>query len=406
MPAQGMSLGISMRILVALTVGIAAALPAHAQSLRDAVEAAWMRQPLAQARAARESEYAARREAANALTPEPPAIAFGHLTDQVNRNEGRREWEAEFSLPLWLPGQKGRQTAVVDAERSHFDTAVAAARLRVAGEVRDSYWQARLAESELALARRKVEAAATLAGDVARRVIAGDLARVDLNQAQAAGHSARAALAEAESKAFRARQAFATLTGMVALPSAGERPRAQPSLESHPELLALQRAVAAAQARLTQAALDRRDNPELALAMTRERDAFDQPFDNTLSLRLRLPFATGARNQPRIAGANAQMIEAQAAYRLERNKLAAEIDAARRELAQTEAVRQFAETRFILLAEAHRLLARAFSLGELDFVSRLRAENERFEAESNRDRAALEASRAASRLNQAQGLLP
>ncbi len=395
-----------MRILVALTVGIAAALPAHAQSLRDAVEAAWMRQPLAQARAARESEYAARREAANALTPEPPAIAFGHRTDQVNRNEGRREWEAEFSLPLWLPGQKGRQTAVVDAERSQFDTAVAAARLRIAGEVRDSYWQARLAESELALARRKVEEATTLAGDVARRVNAGDLARVDLNQAQAAGHSARAALAEAESKAFRARQAFATLTGMVALPSDGERPRAQPSLEGHPELLALQRAVAAAQARLTQAALDRRDSPELALAMTRERDAFDHPFDNTLSFRLRLPFATGARNQPRIAGANAQMIEAQAAYQLERNKLAAEIDAARRELAQTEAVRQLAETRFVLLAEAHRLLARAFSLGELDFVSRLRAENERFEAESNRDRAALEASRAASRLNQAQGLLP
>ena len=395
-----------MRILVALTVGIAAALPAHAQSLRDAVEAAWMRQPLAQARAARESEYAARREAAHALTPEPPAIAFGHRTDQVNRNEGRREWEAEFSLPLWLPGQKGRQTAVVDAERSQFDTAVAAARLRIAGEVRDSYWQARLAESELALARRKVEEATTLAGDVARRVNAGDLARVDLNQAQAAGHSARAALAEAESKAFRARQAFATLTGMVALPSDGERPRAQPSLEGHPELLALQRAVAAAQARLTQAALDRRDSPELALAMTRERDAFDPPFDNTLSFRLRLPFATGARNQPRIAGANAQMIEAQAAYQLERNKLAAEIDAARRELAQTEAVRQLAETRFVLLAEAHRLLARAFSLGELDFVSRLRAENERFEAESNRDRAALEASRAASRLNQAQGLLP
>lgn len=395
-----------MRILVALTVGIAAALPAHAQSLRDAVEAAWMRQPLAQAQAARESEYAARRGAANALTPEPPAIAFGHRTDLVNRNEGRREWEVEFSLPLWLPGQKGRHTAVVDAERSQFETAVAAARLRIAGEVRDSYWQARLAESELALARRKVEEAEALAGDVARRVIAGDLARVDLNQAQAAGHSARAALAEAESKAFRARQAFATLTGMVALPSDGERPGAQPPLEGHPGLLALQRAVAAAQARLTQAALDRRDSPELALAMTRERDASDHPFDNTLSFRLRLPFATDARNQPRIAGANAQMIEAQAAYRLERNKLAAEIDAARRELAQTEAVRQLAETRFVLLAEAHRLLARAFSLGELDFVSRLRAENERFEAESNRDRAALEASRAASRLNQAQGLLP
>lgn len=399
-----MSLGISMRILVALIVGMA--LPAHAQSLRDAVEAAWRRQPLAQSQAARESEYAARREAASALTPEPPAIAFGHRTDQVDRNEGRREWEAEFSLPLWLPGQQGRQTAVVDAERSQFDTGIAAARLKIAGEVREGYWQARLAESELALAQRKAGEAAALAGDVARRVNAGDLARVDLNQAQAAGHSAHAALAEAELKAFRARQAFATLTGMTALPSGGERPGPPTSPEAHPELLALQRAVAAAQARLTQARLDRRDSPEVALAMTRERGAFDHPFDHTLSFRLRLPFATDARNQPRITGANAQMIEAQAAYQLERNKLAAEIDAARRELAQTQAVRQLAESRFALLAETHRLLAKAFSLGELDLISRLRAENERFEAELNRDRAALEASRAVSRLNHVQGLLP
>ncbi len=393
-----------MRLLVALMVGMA--LPAHAQSLRDAVEAAWMRQPFAQAQAARASEYTARRDAANALTPEPPAITFGHRTDQVNRNEGKREWEAEISLPLWLPGQKGRQTAVVDAERSQFDTTVGAARLKLAGEVRDSYWQARLAESELALARRKVEEAAALAGDVARRVNAGDLARVDLNQAQAAEHSARVALAEVELKAFRARQAFATLTGMAALPAEGERPGAPTSPEDHPELVALQRAVAAAQARLTQATLDRRDSPEVALAVTRERGAFDHPFDHTIALRLRLPFATEARNQPRIAGANAQMIEAQATYQLERNKLAAEIGAVRRELAQAETVRKLAESRFVLLADTHRLLAKAFNLGELDFVSRLRAENERFEAELSFTRAALEASRAVSRLNHVQGLLP
>ncbi len=395
-----------MRLLLAAVAGIAVALPCYAQNLRDALEAAWLRQPRAQAQAARESEYAARRGAASALTPEPPAIAFGHRTDQVNRNEGRREWEAELSLPLWLPGQKRRQTAVVDAERGQFDTMVAAAKLKIAGEVRDAYWQARLAETELALVRRKVEEAAALAGDVARRVKAGDLARVDSNQAQAAEHSARGALADAGQKAFRARQAFATLTGMASLPVEGERPGAPIALDDHPELVALQRAVATAQVKLTQATLDRRDSPELALAMTRERGAFDHPFDNTVALRFRLPFATEARNQPRIAGANAEMIEAQAAYRLERSKLAAEIDAARRELAQAEAVRKLAESRFALLVDTHLLLVKAFSLGELDLVSRLRAENERFEAELNRDRAALEASRAISRLNHALGLLP
>jgi len=57
-----------------------------------------------------------------------------------------REWEAELALPLWLPGERERQGAIVNAERDQYDTALTAAKLKIAGEVRDAYWQARLAE--------------------------------------------------------------------------------------------------------------------------------------------------------------------------------------------------------------------------------------------------------------------
>ncbi len=107
----------------------------------------------------------------------------------MHGNDGVREWEAEIALPLWLPGEKGRQTAIVNAERDQYDTGLTAAKLKIAGEVRDTYWQARLTENELTLARRKVEEAAALA-----------------------------AVAEAEVKAFRAQQAFNVLTGLSALP--------------------------------------------------------------------------------------------------------------------------------------------------------------------------------------------
>jgi cobalt-zinc-cadmium efflux system outer membrane protein len=119
-----------------------------------------------------------------------------------------------------------------------------------------------------------------------------------------------------------------------------------------------------------------------------------------------LPFGTDARNAPRIAAANAELIEAHAAFGLERARIAAEIEAARRELEQTRVVVQFAETRFTLAADTQRLLAKAFRLGELDLVSRLRAESERFESELNFTRAKLDAARAVARLNQALGVLP
>ncbi len=378
-----------------------------AGTLRDAIERAWERQPAAQARPARGDEFIAKQEAARAAFPEPPSLRLGNRNDRLNRNDGAREWEAEIALPLWLPGERDRQSAVVNAERDQYDTGLTAAKLKIAGEVRDAYWQARLADNELALARRKVHEAGVLAADVERRVKAGDLARIDLNQAQAAERLARAALAEAEIKTFRATQGFNVLTGLSALPIGEERPPAQGAVpDEHPLLAPLQRAVATHQAKLNQATQNLRNNPELELGMRRERGTFDEAYANSLQLRLRLPFATDARNKPRIAGANAELIEAHTAYTLERTKVVAEIETARRELEQSRTVSGLTEARFTLTADTQQLLAKAFALGEFDLVTRLRAENERFEAELQFTRAKLEAARAVSRLNQALGVLP
>ena len=378
-----------------------------AGTLREAIERAWERQPAAQARPARTEEFTAKQEAARAAFPEPPSLRLGNRNDILHGNDGVREWEAEIALPLWLPGEQGRQNAIINAERDQYDTGLTAAKLKIAGEVRDAYWQARLAENEIALARRKAQEAATLAADVERRVKAGDLARVDLNQAQAAERLARATVAEAEVKAFRARQAFDVLTGMSALPS-GEEDSAPvgAALDEHPLLAPPQRAVVTTQAKLSQATQNLRNNPEFELGMRRERNVFDDPYHNSLQLRLRLPFATDARNKPRIAAANAELIEAHTTYSLERAKVAAEAETARRELEQARTVLGLIEARFTLAADTQRLLAKAFALGELDLISRLRAENERFEAELQFTRAKLEAARAISRLNQALGVLP
>jgi cobalt-zinc-cadmium efflux system outer membrane protein len=378
-----------------------------AGTLRDAVERAWARQPAYQAQPARAEEFAAKRDAAQALFPEPPSLLVGNRDDRFHRDNGAREIGAGIALPLWLPGEQGRQVAVVSAERDQYDTSLAAGKLKVAGEVRDAYWQTHLAENELALARRKAQEAAVLAADVERRVKAGDLARVDLNQAQAAERLARAALTEAEVKAFKARQVFEVLTGFATLAAAEESVAPAPSaLDDHPLLRPLQRTVVTAQAKLNQATQSLRSNPELELGVRRERGVFDEPYVHSLEVRFRLPFATDARNRPRIAAANAEMIEAQSTYDLERRKIAAEIEAARRELEQARAVMGLTEARFTLAADTQRLLAKAFALGELDLVSRLRAENERFESELNFTRAKLEAARSVARMNQAQGVLP
>jgi len=380
---------------------------AHSQSLRDALDGAWSRQPAARSTGAREDELAAKRGAATALFPEPPSVNLGYRTDRPNQNDGVRELEGVVSFPVWAPGTRDAAQALARAESEQFDSGLRAQRWRLAGEVREAYWQARLAEAELELARRKVDEAVALAADVERRLKAGDLARTDLNQARVAEQLARAALAETRTRTYRAAQAFAVLTGLKSLPVITESVVAPvPDLDAHPQLAAAGRTVAAARARLGQATTATRDPPELELGMRRERGAFGESYANSVVVGIKLPFGTDARNRPRITAANAELIETDAALMLDRQKLAAEIEGAAVELEQAREIEVLATERFRLAADTQTLFAKAFTLGELDLPSRLRAENERFDAERALTRARIEAGRAISRLNQAQGLLP
>ncbi|MFO1280845.1 MAG: hypothetical protein U1F51_00005, partial [Burkholderiales bacterium] len=83
-----------------------AAFGARAQTLANAFEQAWFRDPIAATLDARGAEASARADAASAATPGPAAASFGVLSDRMNRNEGAQKWEAELSVPLWLPGQQ------------------------------------------------------------------------------------------------------------------------------------------------------------------------------------------------------------------------------------------------------------------------------------------------------------
>ncbi|MDX9706488.1 MAG: TolC family protein [Azospira sp.] len=385
------------------------AAPLHAQTLREAVDAAWARQPAARALAARQNEFTARHEAADGILSGPPAATLANRNDRLQRNDGLTEWEAGIALPLWLPGYQKRTLALIERERDAFAALADEARWRLAGEVRERWWQHRLTENERMLAERRVAASRRLLADVETRVRAGDLPRIDLNQARSAEAAAKAVLAVAEARQQRSTRSFLTLTGLPSLPAAegmNEKPQEADPAATHPALAPLERAVDAARARLHIASGNVRDLPELAFAMRRERPLDGASWEGSAGIEIRIPLATDARNRPRVAAANAELIEAEARIPYVREQIAAESEAARHELARAIEAAERAELRHRLSTETEREYARAFALGNIDLPQRLRVEADAFDAELAAARARIEAARAVSRYNQAIGVLP
>jgi len=381
-------------------------------SLRSAFDAAWERQPDAKSLPQRRAAGAASVQAAQAWTAEPAALEWSLKTGQLGSNSGNVELVVGLSAPLWLPGERARSIALATAEQKALNGRLAAAQWRIAGAVREAWWAAHLAGIDASTAQARLRNARQLIGDVARRVQAGDMSRADRHQAEASLAAAQAEAASATAAYTQALQGLRALVGLSPpepLPSTAEtEPAESPErlLAAHPLLREL-----AEQAEVTRrsrelAGVQTRASPEVELLATRERGAFGEPFQQSITVALKVPFASGARRQAKAALAAAAEIEAEALLANEQGRLAAEAETASARLAGARLALEAAERRAALTRETRGFYEGAFRLGQADLPTRLRIELDASEAERQAARARVELARAISSARQALGLLP
>ncbi|MEZ5615631.1 MAG: TolC family protein [Rhodocyclaceae bacterium] len=397
-----------MRSVPLLLAGLAIALPAFAQTLSEALNQAWARHPQAAAITAREDEAQARAEVAGGLTPGPAALSLSSLNDRLNRNRGKQEWEAEVAVPLWLPGQQAAREAEAASAVAEAGARRAALRLQIAGEVREAWWAVAAARHARDLARQRATTARALEADVLRRFKAGDLARVDANLARGERLAAEAEAIEAEAALLQAEQTYRNLTGAAApaVLSEEQPARMREPEEDHPQLAAAAAAARTARARLKVAEETRRDAPELAVRMVRDRGEFGEPYANTVGVKLTIPFSSGPSARQENAAARVESSQAEAEQALAQLKLKLDAEKARLDLDAAELQFAMARERRELTADSLRLAERAFSLGESDLTTLLRVRASAFEAEAFFNRQQVARAAAQSRLKQVLGVLP
>ncbi|MDT7838493.1 TolC family protein [Aquabacterium sp. OR-4] len=415
----------------------AAAAPAASAlplTLRQAFDQAWARQPEAQALAHWREAASAQARAARAWTPEPVALAVAGSSDRFTGQQGARELELGLAVPLWRRGEQGRSQALAEAEAQAHESRSQAAQLRLAAALREAWWAWQRSGLERSAARAQHGALQRLAADVARRHRAGALARADQHQADGALAAAEAALAQAEAAQQEAALHLAALAG-VALPEldrAGAAPAALPEPEpepepqsapalpaaparapdalvpspGHAELRALNDRRQLAGATLALLATQGRASPELTVATRHERPGHGLPYQQSLSIGVRLPLQADPQQAGRLAAARAEAQALQAQLALDAARLAAEQAAARVRTTGAQAQLAAAERRARLAAETRGFIDQAFQLGEADLPTRLRVEAEAAEAGLQAQRARIDLAAAVSAWRQALGLLP
>lgn len=408
-------------VLAAAVAGLALIQPAlaadaapAASTLSAALEQAWRLHPQARALDSRDAEARAAQELAAGLTPEPGSLSIGSRNDRYQRNSGQQEYEVELSTPLWLPGQKSARQAEAASRIDEAAAKRSALRWELAGEVRDTWWTVAAARNAKSLAERRFATARLLEAGVQRRYKVGELSRIDANLAQMEVQAAEAEVLEADAVLLQAEQSFRVLTGVPAPQSMGEEtPATRRGMEAtpeasalHPQLAAAAAAAHSARARVKVVDESRRAAPQLALRAVRERDDFAGPYANSIGIKLKIPFSSGA--QVRRENSAAQADSDQADAEMQRLQTRVELDILRAQRALQAAERQLAVAgeRRVLSADNLRLAEKSFALGESDIATLLRIRAAAYDAEAFLDRQRVARAAAIARLNQTLGVLP
>jgi outer membrane protein, heavy metal efflux system len=408
-------LTLSGLVLTAQAQGTSAAATSNSVSLKDVFETAWQRQPEAHAFQKRRDAVQAQAKAASMLSPEPPSLEIGQRSDWMTGNNGAREIELGISVPIWLPGQRTASADMAQAEISWLDRRLRASQLRLAASVRDAWWGWLRARVDAEMANEQLANAQSLASDVAKRTQAGDLAKSDQHQAEGAVAAAQAHAAQAQAASAVTLAQVMALTGRTPSadltvnaagePNPGQNPSSSLSV-GHPFLAELEDRITVTERTAQLISTQKRSNPELTLATSRERGAFGERYGQTVQFGIRVPLGAGPRHDARLATAQAEAIEMQSQRVLEQARIQADQQGAAARLAAARTQLDAVQRRAKLANESRGFFDKSFRLGETDLPTRLRVEAEAAEATRQAARSQIDLASAISAWRQSLGLLP
>lgn len=354
----------------------------EALSLHDVIEKTLIRYPDASLLQAKQLEIEARKKHAKGILPNSPVVGFRNQNDEIGSSRGEREWEAEFEMPVWMPGQRAARQAMANDAAAGLIDAQETLRLQVAGMVRDALWDFNMVSHQATLAKSRHETALSLFSDVEKRLQAGDLARTDLMLAQNEAYQAETLLIRAEAEVKHAQFRYKLLTGLGLVPANFSELQSQAILaDKHPALKNAASKVQLADDERNLVKIEKRENPSFMLSARSQRGPFDNQSNESVGFKVRIPLDSDVRGAPLLANAEINYAKNQAEAQHLRLLLEGAFHEAEHNLEVTRAELEITTKQHANAQENLRLAKKAFALGESDLVNLLRVQALAYEAE-------------------------
>jgi outer membrane protein TolC len=375
--------------------------------LREVLQQTLARNPKLFTLQSRNAWVNAKKTMAESLLPTSPAITVMHLNDSLASNRGEREWQAELELPLWMQNQRNMRTKVADASLAYATLSRENLKLQLAGELREILWLIAYNENNQALAINKLALAKNLQRDVERRYQAGEMALTDVMVVEQDSLRFEKEKLRAEAELKHASHRYFLLTGLHEMPANIEEQQSPLQDYSQSSIWAeAQSSLALAETERDLAFIESRENLHLSLNAQSSKGAFDSTANDSVGMKLRIPFGEDARAAPINAAAEMGVGQALSARESLRLELEAAMHEAEHNLEVSRAELALASKQFDIAKKSASLAEKAFQFGESDLVSLLRVQAQTYEAERAYTTRKIQVQWDIARYNQAVGALP
>ncbi len=349
----------------------------------------------------------ARRTMANSWVPQAPSVGFSHQNDALLSNRNEREWQAQVQIPIWLPGQKNARSQVASLADDSLMQDRAGLQQLAADLLRNAVWEIALRRNDVELYMRRYETFQGIRDDVKKRFHAGEVARLEVMQAEQEmllverqGVTARAELMHAQ---FRYQQ----LTGLQEMPARIEEPLStrQDYLEA-PFWLAAQARLKLAEGQRSLTMIEQRQNPQLTLSARSIQGGFDYAFNSSMGVAINIPLQSEVHRAPLLANAEQNIGDATSQLETLRRQLDNTLHEAEHTLHVSRQELALINRQHAIAQENAALARKAYRLGELDLNQLLRLQLLAFEAERSLSSQQLQVQWNIAKYNQAVGVLP